>query len=175
MTATPTPTSSPGGGGDPHYSVLLPTGQLLCYSVHGEHDFAFNLISSDIMQMNALFIADSRREEITWIGELGITVKQGPRKRANTTKVRFCATENTVCIGDKVKLNAHKVEKIIFANGKISISEGIRDEGNDRPEVVVEFPDLGLSFTVWFVRGKHLDMSWNRVEGKLKHPHGMIG
>ena len=171
----PTTPTTMGMGGDPHYSILLPTGQLLCYSVHGEHDFVFNLISNKLVQMNALFVADARREEVTWIEELGVVVRHGPRKRANTTALRFCAEKNMVCVGDKVKLQASGVERITFSQGKLSISE--RSAGGDvsKPAVLVEFPDIGLSFTVTFVRGRHLDMTWNKVEPNMDDSHGMIG
>ncbi len=172
-----TPTSTPVGmGGDPHYSILLPTGQLLCYSVQGEHDFAFNLISNKLLQMNALFIADSKRDEITWIGELGVVVRNGTKKQnGNSTSLRFCAKEQVVCIGDKVKLNANGVDRLTFSNGKLSISERLEEGDLERPEVLMEFPDFGISFTVVFVRGKHLDMIWNKVEPNMGKSHGMIG
>ncbi len=172
-----TPTSAPNAnmGGDPHYSILLATGQLLCYSVHGEHDFAFNLLSNKLLTMNALFIADSIREEITWIGELGIVVKQAPKKKANATQLRFCAKEKTVCVGDKMMLNAASVERLSFGNGRLAISERKEVGDLEKPEVLVEFPDIGMSLTVVFVRGKHLDMIWNKVEPNMGKPHGMIG
>ena len=171
----PTAPTTTGMGGDPHYSILLPTGQLLCYSVHGEHDFVFNLISNKVLQMNALFVADARRKEVTWIGELGVVMKHRPRKRMNTTTLRFCAEKNMVCVGDKVKLQASGVERITFSQGKLSISK--RSAGGDvsKPAVLVEFPDIGLSFTVTFVRGKHLDMTWNKVARNMADSHGMIG
>lgn len=171
-----TPTApSVGMGGDPHYSILLPTGQQLCYSVHGEHDFAFNLLSNKLLTMNARFIADSVREEITWIGELGIVVKQAPKKKANATLLRFCAKEQTVCVGDKMMLDASGIEKMSFTGGRFAISERKEVVDLKRPEVLVEFPDIGISFTVVFVRGKHLDMVWNKVEPNMGKPHGMIG
>ncbi len=56
-----TPPPGPIGlGDDPHYSILLPSGQLLCYSVQGEHNFTFNLISNSLLQMNALFVPDNK-------------------------------------------------------------------------------------------------------------------
>ncbi len=123
--------------------------------------------------MNALFIADSKREEITWIGELGVVVREGTKK--NSTSLRFCAKEQMVCIGDKVKLNASGVDRLTFSKGKLSISERLEQGDLERPEILVEFPDIGISFTVIFVRGKHLDMIWNKVEPNMEKSHGMIG
>ena len=53
------------GGGDPHFSVLLRDGSLLCYSVQGESNSAFNLISSTDFLVNAKFVPDSKREGVT--------------------------------------------------------------------------------------------------------------
>lgn len=135
----------------------------------------FNLISNKVLQMNALFVADARREEVTWIGELGVVVRHGPRKRANTTALRFCAEESMVCVGEKVKVQASGVERMTFSQGKLSISERSVEGDANKPSVLVEFPDIGLSFTVTFVRGRHLDMTWNKVEPNMADSHGMIG
>ena len=38
-------TVAPGSvGDDPHFSIALPSGELFCYTVQGEHGFVFNLI-----------------------------------------------------------------------------------------------------------------------------------
>ena len=76
-------------GGDTHYSIMLPSGQLLCFSVHGEKNFPFNLISNNLLQMNAFFIEDTMRDEITWIGSLGVVVQHTHYKKSDlrpTTK-----------------------------------------------------------------------------------------
>ena len=163
-------------GGDPHYSVLLPTGQLLCFSVHGEKDFSFNLISNDLMHMNALFIQDPIRDEITWIGSLGIVVKNTPTlySKSNVTRLRFEAGEKMVYIGDKVTLVAQKVARITFSNGKLTISEMPGHKKMKRHEVHVDLQDVGLSFSVRFVKN-HLDLAWERVDKQPNNFHGMIG
>ena len=47
-------------GDDPHFAVLLPSGVFLCYSVQGEHDKVFNLISNPD---NPFLISEAKREE----------------------------------------------------------------------------------------------------------------
>ena len=38
----------PGGvGDDPHFATFLSSGKLLCYTMQGEHNILFNLISND--------------------------------------------------------------------------------------------------------------------------------
>ena len=78
------------GGGDPHFSVLLSDGNLLCYSVQGKRNSAFNLISSTNFLINAKFIPDSKREEVTWMGSIGIVIHKALRFGA--TKVTHAYT-----------------------------------------------------------------------------------
>lgn len=175
MTTTETTTDTMMGG-DPHFSIVLPTKQLLCFSLQGEHGFVFNLISSPQLQMNALFVPDAVRSEVTWLGSLGVVIKNNVFKRSNVTKMRFVANTKKIYIGDKVKLNADAVEKLTFVNGKLQISEAERDVSQkSHLEVQVDLVDLGLSFAVWFVKGNHLDMKWNNVLQQPKNSHGIIG
>ena len=160
-------------GDDPHFAIFLPSGKLLCYTVQGEHSFAFNLISNEKVQMNALFVPDSRREEVTWIGSLGIVVKNAHFQGSNTTRIRFDARVNLIHINDKVTLEAKNIETITFHNGKLHISEGPMIESFHYPSVRVSLEDQGMKFTVNFT-GEHLDMMWDKLEGN-EHSHGLIG
>lgn len=162
-------------GGDPHYSIMLPTGQLLCFSVHGEKNFPFNLISNDLLQMNAFFIEDALREEITWIGSLGVVVQHTHYKKSNTTKIRFEAKEQMIYINNGVHLHARKVEKLTLANGRLKVVEAVRKNVERKPEVEVELVDIGLTFSVRFVKKRHLDMSWKKVTKQPVNSHGIIG
>ena len=163
-----------GMGGDPHFIVLLPSGQQLCFTVQGEKDFAFNLITNDLLVMNAVFTEDKLREEITWISSVGIIVKS-PYHRSKTTKLRFDASDRMIYVGDKVTLQAQKVDRLVFAKGKLTISESVRKKAVKRPEVYVDLEDVGLSFTVKFVKDRHIDLSWSRVSEQPRRSHGLIG
>ena len=160
-------------GGDPHFSLLLPNGQLLCFSVQGEHGFVFNLISNKIMHMNAKFIPDSKRSEVTWIGSLGMVVRS---KKANTTsKIRFEAANKMVYVDDRANLKARSVKKLTFAKGKLTVTES--DPTVKKavyPQVEVDLEDVGIAFTVTFVK-EHIDMVWNKVRKQPKDSHGIIG
>ena len=160
-------------GGDPHFSVLLPTGQLICYSVQGEHGFTFNLISNEVMQVNAHFVPDLRREEVTWIGAMGIVVKGSRYKKLNDTKLRFMAREGKIYLGEKAKLDAKGVAKIHLAKGKLTLDENERVDGVTEVDVILE--DVGLQFSVRFVKGNHLDMMWKKVSKQSQRSHGLIG
>ena len=165
-----------GGGDDPHFSIMLPTGQLLCFTVQGEHNFAFNLISNEKVHMNAMFLPDSRRSEVTWMGSIGITVMNSGYKnfKSNTTSLRFVAKENMVYIGDKVVLLARNIEKLTFTNGKMNISEAPPVEGFKYPEVLVDLQDVSLSFSIKFMN-EHLDIFWRSTGVQTVNSHGLIG
>ena len=62
-----------GAGGDPHFLVNLPDNSNLCFSLQGEPGFAFNLVTSEIIVINAVFIdAPPRLQDwTTVIGEIG--------------------------------------------------------------------------------------------------------
>ena len=172
--------SHAGIGGDPHYSILLPTGQAMCFSVHGEKDFSFNLISNDKFLMNAYFIQDAIRDEITWIGSLGIIVKNTSSLYSEnaTIKLRFDAVDKSIHVGRKAVLYAQEIEKIVLGSGhsrRLVISHAdTRSPQQKRIEVFVSLEDAGLSFTVRFVKD-HLDLFWHNVENQPKNSHGIIG
>ena len=163
-----------GNGGDPHFSIRLPSGELLCYSLQGEHGFVFNLISSPQMQMNALFVPDTVRSEVTWFGSLGVIIKDSPFKKTNTTKLRFLAHEKEVYIGESIKLNAKSVEKLTFAKGKMTITEVKKGMEVSKPEIQVSLEDVGIDFSVRYTKS-HLDMIWNSIGQQPKESHGIIG
>ena len=160
-------------GGDPHFSILLLTGQLLCFSVQGEHGFTFNLISNDLLQMNGHFVADKHREEVTWIGSMGIVVKSSRYKQFNDTKLRFVAPNNKIFIGESVSLSAKEIGKIKLAGGKLSISE--KEDSKGPVEVYVSLQDVGVDFSVRFMKRNHLDIIWHKVLTQPKNSHGLIG
>ena len=162
--------------GDPHFNIMLPNKQSLCFTLQGQHGFVFNLLSNQLLQINALFVPDKERSEVTWLGSLGLVVKNNHFKKSNITKVRLVADERMIYISDKIKLHAKSVEKLIFVNGKLKIVEAVRE--NDQKvhlEVQINLVDLGLNFIVWFVKGSHLDMTWNNVLQQPKRSHGIIG
>ena len=163
-----------GLGDDPHFSIVLPSGELLCYTVQGEHGFVFNLISNKKVQMNAMFVPDSRREEVTWLGSMGIVVQNSHYKLSNATYLRFETKGKKIYIGDKVALEAKKVEKLIFVKGKLTISETPPFEGFKYPSVVVDLQDVGLNFTIKFM-GEHLDLFWHNTGIHTEDSHGLIG
>ena len=123
--------------------------------------------------MNALFVPDSAREEVTWIGSLGVIVQNTHFQGSNTTRLQFDAGVNLIHINNKVTLEAKNIDEITFRDGKLIISEGPIVDGFHYPSVRVNLQDQGMMFTVNFT-GEHLDMMWNKLEGN-ERSHGLIG
>lgn len=139
-----------GAGGDPHFSVFLPSGKLLCFTVQGEHGLAFNLISSKQLHINAMFVRDSEREEVTWMGSLGIVIKGTANtyyQGQNKTSLKFDASTRQIQIGEKVTLDAMNIEKLEFHGGKLVISEATL-QNKKQLSVDIDLLDLGLHFTL---------------------------
>ena len=163
-----------GGGDDPHFSIALPSNKLLCFTVQGEHGFAFNLISNEHLHMNALFVPDSQREEVTWMGSLGIIAHYATNsyQGKNKTSLKFDAKDAKVHIGEKVTLEARGIHSLVFKNNKMFITEAEQKEVY--PSVTVNMADVGLHFTIRFV-GEHLDIYWNDVAAQSPQSSGLIG
>ena len=161
-------------GDDPHFSIYLPSGEMLCYTVQGEQGFAFNLINNKQLIMNAKFVPDARREEVTWLGSMGIIIRNSNYGGLNDTKLRFEAEEKNVYINDKVVLSAKNVEKLTFSNGKMSISEAEPVAGFHYPSLRINLEDVEVSFTIKYTN-QHLDMFWHSTGKKVVNSHGLIG
>jgi len=161
-------------GDDPHFSIALPGGKLLCYTVQGEHGFSFNLINNERIVMNSKFVPDARRSEVTWLGSMGIIVTDSQFKGSNTTKLRFEVDSKTIHIGEKIELQAKNIDKLTFSNGKLSISEAPPAKEFRYPSVLVDLKDVEISFTIKYTN-QHLDMYWHSTGKKITNSHGLIG
>ena len=170
-------------GDDPHFAVLLPSGMFLCYSVQGEHDKVFNLISNPHVHINALFIPDAKREEVTWIGSLGVVTHPRHSGRGNRTYISFFTDNSSITVThlfgkgeDKqwrtVSLKSTRVSSISLSNEEMWVTH--RTGNTKQPTVEVTLSDVKLNFTVKFV-GSHLDMFWQEVGEQPELSHGLIG
>ena len=80
-----------------------------------------------------------------------------------------------IYINNGVSLHARKVEKLTLANGKLKVVEAVRKDAEKKLEVEVELLDAGLTFSVRFVKKRHLDMAWKKVTKQPHNSHGIIG
>ena len=154
---------------------MLLTNQMLCYSVQGKDGYIFNLISNKQMQMNALFVADSKRKEVTWIGNLGMVIKNARYKNSNKITITFDAQKKMIEVGSDLTLRAARIKKLTIEKGKLTISESRRKFNCSCFPIQVELMDIGLNFSVHFVRNNHLDMKWDSVRSQPENSHGIIG
>ena len=164
------PTMDMSFGADPHFSVALPTGDMLCYTIQGEKNMIFNLITSNKLVMNALFIGDKRREEVTWIGEIGIIIPNGISQ--NVSSLVFNAKTKKINIERKTELFAGSISKITIDGGKISVATGYIVLKEPKVEVVLR--DIDVTLSVKFFDG-HLDLFWHSTGVGNEDSHGLIG
>ena len=152
-------------GGDPHFTVRLSSGHLLCYSVQGEPGSIFNLISSKDLEINALFIPQKKQTK-TWLGVIGVVV--------NGRKLVFNVTSGTIQMDDSMKMEANLVEKIKLTSGKFYLT---MMTGRARARhVEVDLAEFDVRFLIVFVGRQHLDLVWfsGGIEDKGSF-HGLIG
>lgn len=104
-----------------------------------------------------------------------MVIKSARYKKQNVTTIKFDAIKKSVKIGNDVALNAKKVDKLTFRNGKLMISEAVRRWNCSCYPIQVELQDVGLNFSVHFMKNSHLDMIWDGVDYQLQNSHGIIG
>ena len=158
-------------GGDPHFSIVLPDNNMLCYTVQGKPGFVFNLISNTKMYMNALFTLGSDERNGTFIGALGIVLRNSS---VNNTRLIFNGTSKEILFfGDgSLTLDAKTVQGLYIHNNELSISRSPHRRGT--PSVRVSLGDMGLDFSVRFTR-KHLEIFWESIGELDDASHGLIG
>ena len=157
-------------GSDPHFSVHLPSGHTLCYTVQGEHNTNFNLYSSNRLKINARFVPDEITDN-TWLGVIGITIIDSGNK---ATQLMFEASNQQIYIADDVILKASTIEKLVFKDGRLVIVNTPRRLSLISPKVHVDIRDSRLNFTISFVKNQHLDLLWHST-GQDESMHGIIG
>ena len=154
-------------GSDPHFSVLLPCGHMLCFSVQGEDGRMFNLLSNDMVEINALFIPDPMGKSNTWIGSIGVYILG--------KSFTFDLSNEKIFIGEKLSLDAYSISSISMFDGHFLIRER-KPTSHPRHNVDVDLQDVGLRFTVSFVKKHHLDLFWHVTEEIHREgTHGIIG
>ena len=132
----------------------------------------FNLISCDDFLINAKFIPDSKRADVTWMGSIGVVMSKPLYYRGSkVTHFKFDAEARTVHIGNVISLDAKAVKGIASENGSINIAEEISD--THHPAVNFDLKETGLHFTIKY-DGEHLDIFWQHGF-KDGHSHGLIG
>ena len=157
-------------GSDPHFSVLLPSGSLLCYTVQGKRGSVFNLISNQHLEMNALFVPDPNPSDKvkTWLGQIGITVKGLERY----IQLVFTAATSDITVNKKISIPSNIVEKLAFKSGRLVM---MRSRKTRRPKVYIQYDDAGLHLSIVFVNDHHLDLVWHSTSSVTSKSGGLVG
>ena len=170
----PKPDDLSGIGLDPHFAVLLPSGHQLCFTVQGEQGFVFNLIQSPQLIVNALFVPDSVRNEVTWIGSLAVTFKNGFSKISNKTTLRFEAANRTIYINEENNVLVQNIGFIEFSDTHLEITGDYKSQDSN---VHIHIKKIGLKFTVNYIN-QHLDILFHLIPSSDKGScdyHGILG
>ena len=153
-------------GSDPHFSVRLSSGHMLCFSVKGEAGSNFNLISTEELEINAQFIALPNRHGKTWLGIIGVVF--------DDRKLIFNSTARNLQINDKIALEVSSVKKVLISAGRIHLTMA-ENSLNKEIEVDIEEPGVNVKFTIVFIKREHLDLLWMSGTVHLESIHGLLG
>ena len=118
--------------------------------------------------MNAMFVPDSRRTEVTWLGSIGVVVPNSHYQGSNMTRLKFDVDTKEVHIGEKVTLKAKSIATLTFQNGKLTISEAPPKIKFEYPAVKVNLEDASLSSslgTTLTCSGTMWGKEWNLFMG----------
>ena len=162
-------------GGDPHFSIPLPSNEILCYSIQGYSGLAFNLISNNHITINALFIDSiNDHSEATWIGKLAVHVILNSKDDGTT--ITFDSVNQDVDIQNEERFKASVIEQININNHDnitIKFTKGmVKQNGNPRVRVV--YSKQSAIFDVTF-HSNHLDIDWLVQEKLMENSHGLMG
>lgn len=162
-------------GDDPHFSVVLPSKLMLCYSIQGDHYRAYNLLSNNKVQMNAIFLPDSDvRKKATWIGTLGLVFRDHQNLTLKDLAIRLESKGAIISVKNKGNFTAKTLSAISIKNGKLLLLEATPTDEFRYPMVRISLEDLGFSFSVKFMR-EHLDLFWHSSMEQSDESDGLIG
>ena len=155
------------GGGDPHFSVRVSSGQLFCFNLRGEAGFSFNLISTYDLEMNTLFIELPNRRHPgsnNRMGAIGISVAGN--------ELVFNGTSEIVCIANNLTLGPDRVYAItVDTNHQIRLSLTKKRPNN---KITVHIEQFSITLTIIFIH-QHLDMFWSSHKIDTHNIHGLLG
>ena len=161
--------------GDPHFSIPLPSNEILCYSIQGYPGLAFNLISNNHITVNAWFIDSiNDQSEATWIGKLAVHVIMNNKDDGKT--ITFNSINQEVEIQNEGRFKASVIKQInINSHDNITVkfTKGVAKQ-NGSPRILVVYSKQLATFDVTF-HSNHLDIDWLVQEKLMVNSHGLMG
>jgi hypothetical protein len=158
-------------GGDPHFLVSLPDNSNLCFSVQGEPGFAFNLVTSKTIVINAVFIKPPSRLQdwITVIGEIGVLYLTRSR---SVVRMHFNFRDKSIFISGYGTLDAKRVSRVIVDGDHLDVTtSNITHSWSSNVFVSV---GSELKFIVFF-NYDNLDLVWSDMSNFNQSSHGILG
>jgi len=166
-------------GCDPHFFLPLANGDHMCFSIQGESDFAFNLISDKYIKLNGQFVLPAEDEShtianvSTFLGDLGLVIKN--HETGNTTVVKVSALDHSVLVSNSLTIVKDKPVTVdVFKTVAISFDAHVQTNRLKDESAWLYINTDGFGIKVKFYK-KHLDMFLTKTNGLTKDTHGLIG
>ena len=151
----------------------------MCFSVQGEPDFAFNLISDKYIKLNGQFVLPAEDEShtianvSTFLGDLALVIVN--RNTNSTTVVKVSAVDHSVLAGNSLTIVKDKPVTVnVFEKVTINVDAHIQTNRLKDESAWLYINTDGFGIKVRFYK-KHLDMFLTKTNGLTKDAHGLIG
>ena len=152
----------------------------MCFSVQGEPDFAFNLISDKYIKLNGQFVLPAEDEShtianvSTFLGDLALVIVN--RDTNSTTVVKVSAVGHSVLAGNSLTaiVKDKPVTVTVFEKVTINVDAHIQTNRLKDESAWLYINTDGFGIKVRFYK-KHLDMFLTKTNGLTKDAHGLIG
>ena len=111
---------------DPHFYLPLANGVHFCFSVQGVPNFAFNLINSTYIQLNAQFVLPAEDESnaianvTTFLGDLGIVIWNDDTSKP--VVIHVSAQDHSVKVNNSITVVKDKPVFVDVSNSTVNIN-----------------------------------------------------
>ena len=166
-------------GCDPHFFLPLANGDHMCFSIQGEPNFAFNLISDKYIKLNGQFVLPAEEEShtisnvSTFLGDLGLVITN--QKTNSSTVIKVSAVDHSVLVGNSLTIVKDRpVTVSVFEKVSTSVDAHVQTTRLRDESAWLFISTDGFGIKVRFYK-KHLDMFLTKTNGLTKDAHGLIG
>ena len=153
----------------------------MCFSVQGEPNFVFNLISDKYLQLNALFVLPAEDESntianvSTFLGDLGMVIQN--KDKGRPIFIHVSAQDHSVILDNGITVVKDKPVIVNVHNSTVTISIDATDQTTKLikdESAWLHINTEGFSIKVRFYK-RHLDIFLANTSGLSKDTHGLIG
>ena len=151
----------------------------MCFSVQGEPDFAFNLISDKYIKLNGQFVLPAEEEShtisnvSTFLGDLGLVITN--QKTNSSTVIKVSAVDHSVLVGNSLTIVKDRPVTVnVFEKVSTSVDAHVQTTRLRDESAWLFISTDGFGIKVRFYK-KHLDMFLTKTNGLTKDAHGLIG